>query len=123
MDEYEVLDLSLRNLALYLLILGLIVDGAVATIKSLIYWFTKNTEKLEEFNILNVVLPLCVGILVVLVFNVTPWSWLPFAPNNKILDIVLSGIIISRGSNISHDTYNLLTSLIGRISKGFTYWG
>jgi hypothetical protein len=123
MDEYEVLDLSIRNLALYILLLGMIVDGTVLTVKSLIYWITKNTEKLEEFNILNVVLPLVVGVVVVLVFNVSPWSWLPFAPNNRIMDIILSGIIISRGSNISHDIYNLLTSLIGRISKGFNYFG
>jgi DMSO reductase anchor subunit len=123
MDEYEVLDLSLRNLALYIMLLGLIVDGTVKTIKSAIYWFTKNEEKLKEFNMLNVVLPLVVGVVVVLIFNVSPWSWLPFAPNSRIMDIVLSGIIISRGSNISHDMYTMITGLIGRISKNFTYWG
>jgi hypothetical protein len=123
MDEFEVLDLSLRNLALYIIFLGLIVDGSVKAIKSAIYWFTKNEEKLEEFNMLNIVLPLVVGVVVVLIFNVSPWSWLPFAPKSKIMDIILSGIIISRGSNISHDLYTMLTGLIGRISRGFTYWG
>ncbi len=122
MDEYEVLDLSLRNIALYIMILGMIVDATVKTVKSFIYWI-KKSEKVEEFNMLNIILPLIVGVGVVMIFNVSPWSWMPFAPKSKIMDIILSGILISRGSNISHDLYTMTTGLIGRISKGFTYLG
>jgi uncharacterized BrkB/YihY/UPF0761 family membrane protein len=113
------INISLFYITLYITTLGIIVEAAYQKIKPL---FRKDEAK--EIKWENEVLPLVIGLLLVIAFLPTSiFGWLPFHPQWPWLDVLLTSLIISRGANLSHETYksfaDFIGSLIGRIAQRF----
>ncbi|MFA6711223.1 MAG: hypothetical protein WCS33_00755 [Candidatus Caldatribacteriota bacterium] len=72
-------------------------------------------------NWMDVIIPASIGMISVFLFYPnTIFSWLPFAMVNFPVELIVTGVIFYRGSNLAHGGGNkvgsLFESLIGRIS-------
>lgn len=112
-------DESLLYIALYVTVLGIIVEAVYQKLKPLF-----DRDKETKIDIKDEILPLVIGILAVLAFYPTSiFGWLPFFPKWPWLDVLLTALIISRGANLSHETYktfgSFIEGLIGRVFKRY----
>lgn len=112
-------DEALLYITLYVTTLGIIVEAVYQKLKPLF-----DGDKETSIDIKDEILPLVIGVLVVLAFYPTSvFGWLPFYPQWPWLDVLLTALIISRGANLSHETYksfgSFIEGLIGRVMKRF----
>ncbi len=115
----EVFDVNFMYAALYVVIFGVVVEAAYQKLKLLLY---PEKRKAGEWDWKDEICPVLLGVVVVVLFYpVTLFDFLPFVPKGIVTDVVFTSLIISRGANGAHESYNKLadffTGLIGRISK------
>lgn len=75
----------------------------------------------KEIKWMNIILPAGIGMLTVLLFHPnTMFYWLPFGMINKPVEVLVTGVLFYRGSNLAHGGGNkvgsFFESLIGRVS-------
>lgn len=110
---------SLAYLALYVTTLGIIVEAIYQKLKPLL-----NKGNSGTIDIKDEFIPLIIGLLVVIAFLPhSIFGYLPFYPQWFWLDVILTSLIISRGANLSHETYRsfggFIESMIGRVGRRF----
>ena len=109
----EMADLNLLTASLYVMLLGIAVEAAYQKIKLL-----TDREKRKSWDWRDEMLPMLVGIFVVYMFYpLTLFVLLPFQPVSRIIDVVLTSLIISRGANGAHELARFFEGFLGRIIK------
>lgn len=78
-------------------------------------------HKKADDNWMDIIIPASLGIIsVILFYPNTIFTWLPFAMINFPVELIVTGVIFYRGSNLAHGGGNkvgsLFESLIGRLS-------
>ncbi len=132
MEEYEIMDLTLRNAFLYLTTLGIITLSAYSKIKPIIkkYKIRKElncTECQNDNSIIdwrNELIPFFFSIFLVYSFYpISFFTYMPFVPNHWTLDVLYSALIISSVSNVEYSGIknlgNIFVNMIGRVTKRF----
>ena len=123
MEEYEVLDLTLRNVSLFLFTLMALTESAYALKKAT---HRKKKDSLHESDWRNVYYPVLLGVLIAWSFYpVTYFSYMPFRPALPYLDVAYTGLLAGRVANGGHAAFgqfgDLFSSWAGRVGKKLNY--
>lgn len=115
MEEYEILDLTLRNVSLFIFTLMALVES-IYQIKRSFYSEDKNWK--------HTTYPAIIGIFVATTFYpFSYFTWMPFQPYWGFLSIIYTGLICGRAANGGHSAYDkfgeLFQSWVGRIAKKY----
>ena len=132
MEEYEALDLALRNGFLYVTTLGIVALSAYNKFKAIFnrgktrrelgYAESQDSDSIVDWK--HELIPFFVAILLVYSFYpVSFFTYMPFMPNHWMLDILYTALIISSTSNAEYAGVqklgNIVSSMIGRVAKRF----
>lgn len=114
MQEYETLDLTLRNASLFLFTLMALVECIYQIKRSFFY---------DDKNWRNTAYPALIGIIVAATFFPTTYfTYMPFAPYGY-LSVVYTGLLAGRVANGGHAAYDkfgdLFQSWVGRVGKKY----
>ncbi len=110
--EYEKIRPVLFNyLLMYIFFLGIIIESVYQKIKTLI-----RKDLREKFRIENEIIPIVVAGLIIIIMHPSSVFWfLPFYPENVVMDFIFSAVILSRMANLSHEGIKSGRSLFERL--------
>ena len=132
MEEYEALDLAMRNGYLYVITLGIVALSAYNKFKAIFnrgktrreLGYAEGQDSDSVVNWKHELIPFFVAILLVYSFYpISFFTYMPFVPNHWTLDIIYSALIVSSISNLEYSGIknlgSIFANMIGRVAKRF----